>query len=474
MSNDEEHKSHKEMETGGPEALRNGEIEPYDLRAAEHDAVFGDIHEDGPNYRNVGWLGTAALMVKSQIGLGVLSLPAVFDTFGMIPGVILLLTVGIITTWSDYIVGVFKLRHREIYSVADAGGVMFGRIGNEFYGAAYIIFFIFVGASGLLSVSISLNALSHHAICTAIFVVVAAIMVFIPTSIRTLDRISWLAWVGSTSIIVAILTVTIAVGLQERPSSAPQEGVWQSDYKLVASPTFNDAISAMGSIVFAWAGTPTFFQISSEMRNPADFNKSLILCQSIITVIYVVVGVVVYYYCGSYVASPALGSAGPTVKRVAYGLALPGLLASAILLLHLPAKQVFVRALRGSKHLTSNTPIHWATWLGSTFATVLAAYLVASGIPVFGQLVSLIGALLGTLLSFQTMGFMWLHDNWSEGKQNPTMKWWLMVAWSIFVIVSGSFLMVAGTYGSIQNIVDSYKVSGGSAAWSCADNSNST
>ena len=104
----------------------------------------------------------------------------------------------------------------------------------------------------------------------------------------------------------------------------------------------------------------------------------------------------------------------------------------------------------------------------------LVAYLVASGIPVFGGLVSLIGALLGTLLSFQPMGCMWLYDNWQKGKETQTLRWRLMVVWSVFVIVSGTFLMVAGTYGSIKGIVDSYRVSGGSAAWSCADNSNST
>lgn len=74
-------------------------------------------------------------------------------------------------------------------------------------------------------------------------------------------------------------------------------------------------------------------------------------------------------------------------------------------------------------------------------------------------------------MSFQPMGFMWLYDNW--GRPNRDIKWKLMVAWSIWVIVSGTFLMVAGTYGSVVGIIDSYKASGGSAAWSCADNSNS-
>lgn len=48
-----------------------------------------------------------------------------------------------------------------------------------------------------------------------------------------------------------------------------------------------------------------------------------------------------------------------------------------------------------------------------------------------------------------------------------------MVAWSVFVIISGTFLMIGGTYGSIVGIIDTYKAEGGSAAFSCADNSNS-
>lgn len=102
------------------------------------------------------------------------------------------------------------------------------------------------------------------------------------------------------------------------------------------------------------------------------------------------------------------------------------------------------------------------------------AYLFASAIPVFNGIVSLAGAMFGSLLSFQPMGCMWLYDNWSRGKVSPTLGWRLMVCWSVFVILAGSFLMVAGTYGSLVGIIDSYRAVGGTAAWSCADNSGST
>ncbi|KAE8373869.1 transmembrane amino acid transporter protein-domain-containing protein [Aspergillus bertholletiae] len=456
-----------EADTYHIEQTANGQV-------TNQDAVFGEITEEGPNYRNVGWLGTSALMMKTQIGLGVLSIPLAFDTLGLIPGVIILCVIAAITTWSDYIVGVFKLRHRQVYGIDDAGALMFGSAGRIILGGAFCLYWIFVAGSGMLGISISLNAVSTHGACTAIFVAVAAVAGFMLASIQTLGRISWIAWVGLFGILTSIFIVTIAVGIQERPTAAPQEGVWVSDYKLFATPKFAEATAAISSIVFAYAGTPAFFSIVSEMREPRHYTRSLVICQSVVTVVYITIGCVVYYYCGSYVASPALGSAGPMVKKVSYGFALPGLLATTLLVIHLPAKYIFIRLLQGSKHLTGNTVIHWVTWLSCTGGVTIIAYVIASAIPVFDNLVSLVGALLGTMMSFQPMGCMWLYDHWTQGKAQKSLKWTLMVCWSVFVVVSGTFLMVAGTYGSVVAIINSYEATGGSAAWSCADNSNST
>lgn len=55
----------------------------------------------------------------------------------------------------------------------------------------------------MLGISIALNALSLHGTCTAAFVAVAAAAGFMLASIRTLGRISWLAWVGVICVLVA-------------------------------------------------------------------------------------------------------------------------------------------------------------------------------------------------------------------------------------------------------------------------------
>ncbi|KAM0228435.1 hypothetical protein ACHAPO_010768 [Fusarium lateritium] len=378
------------------------------------DAVFGEVSEDGPNYRNV-------------------------------------------------------------YGIDDAGYLIFGRIGREFLATVFMLYWIFVAGSAMLGISIGLNSVSSHAACTAVFVAVAAVLGFSFASIRTLGKIGWLAWVGLVCIMTAIFCVTVAVGVQDRPAAAPspEHGHWESDWKLFNHPTFVDGITAVSSHIFAFSGTPAFFQIAAEMREPKHYTRSLITCQSIVTITYITIGIVVYFYCGSYVASPALGSAGALMKKVCYGFALPGLIVTAMLMTHIPAKYMFIRLLRGTKHLNSNGIVHWATWLACTGSVTIIAYIIASAIPVFGGLVSLIGALLGTMMCFQPYGCMWLYDNWNKGLKNRSLKWYFMVGWSAFVILAGTFMMVAGTYGSIVGINNSLKANGGTSPWSCADNANS-
>jgi len=142
------------------------------------------------------------------------------------------------------------------------------------------------------------------------------------------------AILSHTNVKLLVIMVTIAVGIQERPSAAPQTGPWKSDWKLVGNPSFTETVSAIATTIFSFSGVPGFFPIVAEMRNPAFYNRALFTCQAFVTSMYIAVGCVVYYYCGSYVASPALGSAGKLIKKVAYGIALPGLLVSGVIVYH--------------------------------------------------------------------------------------------------------------------------------------------
>lgn len=135
------------------------------------------------------------------------------------------------------------------------------------------------------------------------------------------------------------------------------------------------------------------------MREPKHFNKAMLWCQTVVTGIYVTVGLIVYRYAAQYVTTPALGTAGPLLKRVCYGIALPSLCVAGILYSHLPAKYIFVRLLRGSPDLSNNTPRHWIYWISCVAFCVVISFIVAESIPIFNNLIGLVGALLGTLMS---------------------------------------------------------------------------
>ncbi|GAA5852864.1 hypothetical protein JCM8547_004713 [Rhodosporidiobolus lusitaniae] len=454
---------------GALEENRLGEVE-----AEQIDGVFGAGGEGKVDYRSVSWLSTSVLMTKAQIGLGVLSIPSVFHTLGLVPGLLILLFVAGLTTYTDwYISGPWKRKHPQCYSVSDAGYIMWGPIGREICGAGYWLFLVFVVGAALVGLSTALNAISLHATCTAVFVVVAAVATYPFASLRTLGSVRWIGWVGLASMVVSIMLVTIAVGAGGRPSPAPQEGPWDKGIVYFGNPSFADAMNAIANLLLSYAGTSTYLPMVSEMKNPRESTKAVLLSQAFITAFYLVVGIVVYMYAGQYVASPALGTAGVLIKRVAYGLALPGLLAAAVIYCHLPAKWIFVRSLRGSRHLTEPTWQHWAAWLGCTFGCLAFAYIIASAVPVFSGLVGLIGAFFGTLLALQIVSCMWFFDNWHRRHERNTLGFKLMVAFNVMVILVGSFIMVAGTYGAVVSIIDEYNA-GTSGAWSCADNSGST
>lgn len=79
------------------------------------------------------------IMIKTMMGLGVLSIPSVFDTLGLIPGIICLIAIALITTWASIQIQHFKINHPSIYGVDDAGQMMVGRIGREILYAAFIV-----------------------------------------------------------------------------------------------------------------------------------------------------------------------------------------------------------------------------------------------------------------------------------------------------------------------------------------------
>lgn len=176
----------------------------------------------------MGWLAASILLIKTEVGIEVLSIPQAFDSLGMIPGTLVLVAIASITTWSAYVVGCFKLNHPQVYGIADVGFLLFGPACREILSVGFClrkaalshhcnnenptndgVVWICISGSGILGLSIGLNAVSMHATCTAVFVAVAAVIGFTLASVRTLGNISWVAWVGMASVLISGIAIDL-------------------------------------------------------------------------------------------------------------------------------------------------------------------------------------------------------------------------------------------------------------------------
>lgn len=190
---------------------------------------------------------------------------------------------------------------------------------------------------------------------------------------------------------------------------------------------------------------------------------------SIVQASYLTFSLVVYRYCGKWVTDPSLGSAGPTLKKVAYGVGLIGLMVSGCLYLHVAAKYVFVRILRNSPHLQQNSLIHWGTWLGCTVGLGSVAFVLAQAIPIFSFLIALTGSVCFAPIAIVLPAWLWLHDHGEYRKGGVLKVVMYYVHW--MAILLGAFVCVGGTYAVIRSIMDAYASGLIGSAFSCADNS---
>lgn len=451
------------------------------------------------NFRAVSWPAAAVLIAKFQIGLGALSLPHTFHVLGFFPGILCFLIISMVSTVAGYLCGNARQYYPYMHSIGDAAELMFGKGARELVGVIYYIYLAMTAGAGMLTTSVALNALSEHGACTMVFVAVTCVAAFvIGTGFRALDKVAWISWVGVAGIFIAIWTTAIACLTQKRPVAGPSTGPIDLNIRVIPDTTFSAAMTAISNQLFAVGASATFFSISAEMRNPKMFTRSLIWGQAFIVLTCLAISTIVYAKVGQYLASPALGSAGPLIKKISYGIALPGLLVTAVLYSHIAAKYWFVRILRGTRHLQSNTVKHWTVWVGSMAITVVFGFVIVGVVPFFGDFLSLVGALVNPVFTNVLPGFMllffvarqpkkitdttqphvqeeivagrhWLVDSAVAFKRSWKDAVMVVLGW--FLIVSGAFIIIGGTYSTVLSIKKSYDEGLVGGVFSCSDNS---
>ncbi|GAB1209483.1 hypothetical protein APSETT445_008262 [Aspergillus pseudonomiae] len=285
------------------------------------------------------------------------------------------------------------------WCLADAGEILLGRFGRELFGLGQFLFCIFVMGSHILTFRVMMNTITEHATCSIVFSVVGMLISMILSIPRTMKGMTWVSFASFLSIFGAVMITMISVSVQDFPGRTIDATVETNLYT---------GFQAVSNIVFAYCAHVAFFGLIAEMENPKDFNKSLLMLQSFEICLYLTAAVVIYYYVGTDVHSPALTSAGPVMKKVAYGIAIPTVRTNSYSLAsqnfanphqivgagvvngHIGLKYIYFRACRKSDLLHSRSWKSVSIWLALGFVCWVVAWIISEGIPVFSNLNSLI------------------------------------------------------------------------------------
>lgn len=320
---------------------------------------------------------------------------------------------------------------------------MWGRIGYELVNIMYLVAFVLCTGSGLLGTSIAFNALSEHGACSVWFSFVATCLIICFSSIRKFDKMTWPMTGAFFSVMGGILAVVVGVALRDRPAAAPATGDFDLGFKIVANPTFAGGVTAAATIFISSAAGPVYIPVIAEMRRPQDYRKAVIPVGILVGSVYLSLSMVVYYYCGQWIATPSLGSAGPLIKKVAYGIALPSLVVSAGIFNHSSAKTTFVRLLRDSEHLQSNTWQHWSLWLGLNVGFGFLAFLAAEAIPVFNYILALAGSVCFAPMSLMFPALAWTYE-YGPKYRKAGIQGAAWYSFHVVILLVGTFMLVGG------------------------------
>lgn len=425
------------------------------------DDPFGDETNSEVKYRTMAWWQAGMIMIAETISLGILSLPSVLASLGIVPAVILIIGLGIIATYTGYVIGQFKLAYPHVHNMADAGEVMAGRIGREIFGGAQILFLVFVMGSHILTFSIMMNTVTSHGTCTIVFGIVGMMVCIVFSLPRTLKKVSYMAIASFISILSAVMITMIGVGV-ERPGSGKVDVTVQSD--------LSKGFEAVTNIIFAYAGHVAFFSFISELHTPESYPKAVFLLQGVDISMYLIVAIVTYRYAGSDVASPALGSTSPLLRKIAYGIAIPTIVIAGVINGHVASKYVYVRLFRGTDRMSKKSWSSFGLWAVIVLVLWTIAWIIAEAIPVFNDLLSLISALFASWFTYGLSGVFWLYLNYGQYRSSKRKMFLTGVNVGCFCL--GAIICGLGLYSSGTAINKDATSSNGS--FSCADNSKSS
>lgn len=425
------------------------------------------VQEGSERFNKLGWKRLTICLIVEAIALGSLSIPSAFAKLGMIAGVIMCVGLGLVAIYTSYVVGQVKMRYPHVNHYSDAVQLIWGRFGYELVGVMFALFLILlVGSHALTGTIAFINIIGNYDICALAWGVVSLVILLLLALPPSFAEFAILGYIDFVSIIVAILVTIIATGIQAHNAPGGLAAVPWSAYPPEGT-TFYEAFLATTNIVFAYSFAVCQFSFMSEMHTPKDYVKSIWALGLIEIFIYTLTGALVYAFVGVDVKSPALLSAGDTVSRIAFGIALPVIFISGSINGTVVGRYIMDRAFPNSPIRYVKGARGWAVWICLITIVTIIGWIIAEAIPFFNALLGLISSLFISGFTFYFPALFWFQLVREGGCFSSTRNIMLsLLNGGVFII--GIVILGAGTYASVEDIIHQYTSGDVRSAFTCS------
>ncbi|KAL5093345.1 hypothetical protein Trisim1_011150 [Trichoderma cf. simile WF8] len=375
--------------------------------------------------RTASW-GTMFYLITTDI-LGWSSTPFVFASVGFGPGVALYIIFGAAAAFSGYILwkvflGLDSSRFPMV-SFGDTYFRVYGPFARHFINVAQAIQQFMTVAVLILGSGTTIAQLSSEKICYVACLIIFMVVGMVFGSIRSLQRIGWLAnlsvWINIVSfIIIMVACANYPIDYSAVTNSTLIKTI--EPIKLFAGPPpdqyqqqatgFAGQFNGINQMVYSYGGALLFIAFLAEMRHPWDFWKGMLCAQTFICVVYIFFGAFVYGHYGQYSASNINTVIQPFRLQTANNVL--GLITGAIaclMYMNVGMKTVYVEVFQeilGLPPITSRKgrwlwyalgPLYWAL-----------AFVVGAAVPNLNGISGIVGALLILNFTYTFPAFLYI------------------------------------------------------------------
>ncbi|KAI1769048.1 transmembrane amino acid transporter protein-domain-containing protein [Hypoxylon sp. FL1150] len=433
-------------------------------------------------YRTCSWQKTAALLFSEYICLAIMSFPWSYSVLGLVPGLILTVVQALVVLYTSIVLWEFCLRHPEVRDVCDIGQMLFwGQTWAWYFTAVMFILnntfiqglHVLVGAKYLNTMAGENAGISCQ---TVSFGAIVCVICWFSSLPRTFSMLSKLGTASAAFTFISVILATIFAGVQGNPAGfTAEDGNPIVTAVPVLGTTFVSGLGAFLNISYTFIGQITLPSFIAEMREPRDFPKALWACTILEIIVFSVVGAVIYAFVGNqYITSPAFGSLIPLYKKIAFSFMIPTIIFLGVLYASVSARFLFFRIFQNSRHKNEHTVVGWVTWALILLGTWILAFVIANSIPFFNSLLSLMSSLFDSFFGFIFWGVAYFRMRKADGAiallGDRSFRGWFEGILNIIIILTGIFFLTAGTYASVQGILDEFALGTVGTAFQCASN----